>query len=155
MRKTAIVLCIFISFVLCSVLASELKVDITTSQSSDRIAKDGNATMRVSIKSSGLYEALFVNVTAPTARYIEMTPESIPVDIIGDGETRDYEFTIKNNGQDNGSYNVFVNVYNKAGNLTTKKTMLYVGETAKTPSFEFFVALATLVSLALLKRKRQ
>jgi hypothetical protein len=128
-----------------------LNIDISASLVDDHLLPEtDNITLKVKIKSAEEYRNLHINVSIPTGRNLEVLPEEIDIDIIGEGETRgDYTFRIYNRGQDPGSYTVWINVYDDEGNIVSRKAMVHVGE--KTPGFGLILAILSL--LILLTRK--
>jgi len=128
--------------------AAELRIDANASLADDRILQTNDSTtLGVHIKSYEAYSGLRVNVSIPTARHLQVSPGAAPVDIVGEGETRDYDFTITSRGQDKGSYNISVTVYDEAGNANAEKkiTISVVGEKGGVISGSILVILMIIV----------
>ncbi len=141
-----------------------LAVEVVHAFSYDKnhLNPDNDTTMlRLDLRSAGEYDDLHVNVLVPTASRVSITPSDRYVGTIGKDEVRSHDFVISTLGQDNGTYNVMIEVYDAQGlnSSVTYKTQLYVGDTAgdisvAMPGFTFLSWVLGLLFMYVLVRRR-
>ncbi len=136
------------------VSAAALSLDLAPSLSRAEIAPGGNATLNISLRTSEAVPGVVLEVSAPFAPKLEITPARREVGPMGPGEERGpYPFALVDRGLDPGKYTLRVNA--SAGNDTRSVSVEFrVNPAAKSPGFEGLAGVAALGAALILFKAR-
>lgn len=134
----------FLVVLLLPVSSAALSLDLAPSLSRAEIPPGGNATLNISLRTSEAVPGVVLEVSAPFAPRLEITPARREVGPMGPGEERGpYPFALVDRGLDPGKYTLRVNA--SVGNDTRSVSVEFrVNPAVKSPGFE---ALAGILSL--------
>lgn len=137
------------------VSAAALSLDLSPSLSRSEIPPGGNATLNISLRTSEAVAGVAVEVSAPFAPQLEISPAKRDVGPMGPGEERGpYSFALVDRGLDPGKYTLRINA-SAGGETRSVLVELRVAVSPKSPGFEALAGVLALgAALGLFKARK-